>query len=329
MNNFTMIDNAILNDQSLTTVHKMIYVALASFIDNKTRSCYPSYGTLAEKAGCSRNTAITAMKTLVEKGYVIKVRKNDGKKYAHACNLYILANIEPEEPDPENTDPSPHEPDPTPKKSNKKEAHTAKDNVALITAFEKLPTVRKAFPQAKDLLDIIEKYHTDTRNTPDALPNPPDVLPSPQDKPPSHSVAPELYPLNYTPLNYTQSIYQSEDRKPYGERDKILEKLDEHFGYENFSSDENIKARYIAITGYIAEMLLNPYTRICKQNMSRDEIANMVFSTTTSTMHDFLRHIDQQFFTLATTKIRDTPAYFKTVFIEFLRSNQLIYGQCI
>lgn len=305
MSNFTKIDNIVLSDKTLSPMQKMIYVALSSYADNKTRSCYPSYNTLAEKAGCSRRTAILAMKVLIEKEYVVKVQKLDERKNAHACNLYILAT----------TEALPTKTKPT-KKEDSNEVEI-KSNVTSIT--DKLASVRQAFPQANNLLDVIEEHHTNNKYSRNQIP-------SESIAPPSEPTAPELYSLNYTQSNYHST--ERSERSEYGNRDEILRKLDEHFDYDYFAHDQELRTRYTMITGYIAEMLIDDQTKIRNHAISRDEIARMVFSADTGTMRSFLDYLEKQVLTLSMTKIHNTQAYFKTVFIEFLREGSLIYGQC-
>lgn len=66
-----------------------VYVALCAFADGKNRSCFPSYATLARRAGCSRRTAIRAVSGLEKLGLVIKQEQRSVKGDPTA-NLYVL-----------------------------------------------------------------------------------------------------------------------------------------------------------------------------------------------------------------------------------------------
>jgi len=88
---YTMVENAVITDSGLTTIQKMVYVALSKFADHKSNGCWPSYSKLAEVASCSKRSAIEAVKELERRGYIRKkYRKEDGEQ---SSNMYsIVAN---------------------------------------------------------------------------------------------------------------------------------------------------------------------------------------------------------------------------------------------
>ena len=92
---FAMIESRILLTEELTIHEKMIYCVLYCFADNKIGTCYPSYDTIAEKAGCSKRTAIECIASLVEKGYIQKTERIS-RKGGNRTNLYFLCSRDAE-----------------------------------------------------------------------------------------------------------------------------------------------------------------------------------------------------------------------------------------
>lgn len=86
---FAMVEKDVLFSPELTALEKLVYCVLCAFSDNNTRSCYPSYNTIAEKVGCSKKTAIQCVASLCEKGWMQKMEQRT-KKGGHRSNLYIL-----------------------------------------------------------------------------------------------------------------------------------------------------------------------------------------------------------------------------------------------
>ena len=86
---FAMVEKDVLFSSELTALEKLVYCVLCAFSDNNTRSCYPSYNTIAEKVGCSKKTAIQCVASLCEKGWMQKMEQRT-KKGGHRSNLYFL-----------------------------------------------------------------------------------------------------------------------------------------------------------------------------------------------------------------------------------------------
>ena len=107
---FAIVEKDVLFSPELTALEKLVYCVLCAFSDNNTRSCYPSYNTIAEKVDCSKKTAIQCVASLCKKGWMQKIEQRT-KKGGHHNNLYILvlssekqylypANTKPEFPSP-------------------------------------------------------------------------------------------------------------------------------------------------------------------------------------------------------------------------------------
>ena len=75
---FTMIDNAIFEDERVTITDQSVYVALCSFANVENHECFPSYPTLMRKAHLkNRNALRNALKRLEEYGFIL-VERNPG-----------------------------------------------------------------------------------------------------------------------------------------------------------------------------------------------------------------------------------------------------------
>jgi DNA-binding MarR family transcriptional regulator len=86
---FTRLLNSPLEDEGLTSVQKMVFVALSYFMDQKGNGAHPSYQTIAKVAGCGRRTAVLAINALEEKGYIIKQPRWNAKGDC-TSNDYII-----------------------------------------------------------------------------------------------------------------------------------------------------------------------------------------------------------------------------------------------
>ena len=89
---FTMVRKAVLEDESLTAAHKMVYVALCYFADYETGTLKAHRKTIADIAACGLRTLDTAIKELEAKGYVGVERKTATGKY-RLSNTYTLLDF--------------------------------------------------------------------------------------------------------------------------------------------------------------------------------------------------------------------------------------------
>ncbi len=98
---FTTVDNTVITDPELSTVQKMVFVALCHFANSRGESAYPSYATIARIASCSRRAAITAIGELLKRGYLSKASR--ANENGATSNLYTIENkrdiAPPSEPD--------------------------------------------------------------------------------------------------------------------------------------------------------------------------------------------------------------------------------------
>jgi hypothetical protein len=89
---FIAVDKPLLEDESLSAVDVMTYVALAYFADNSTRECWPSLAKLAKKARCHPSTVSASLSRLEASGYIKRQeqRRRDGGR---GSNLYTLMPV--------------------------------------------------------------------------------------------------------------------------------------------------------------------------------------------------------------------------------------------
>ena len=67
-----------------------IYVALSRHANADTRDCFPSYRTLARKAGCSPAMAVKAVKLLCECNIISKTTRTNPDTGRPTSNMYLL-----------------------------------------------------------------------------------------------------------------------------------------------------------------------------------------------------------------------------------------------
>lgn len=89
--------DAIMSGQ-LNAFEIAVYVVLCGYASNQDNSCFPSYRILAERAGCSRRTAIRTISRLEELGYIEK--RNQPGPAGFKSNLYIIKDTIPKNDNP-------------------------------------------------------------------------------------------------------------------------------------------------------------------------------------------------------------------------------------
>ena len=61
---FVMVDYAVVMSGQLSVYELAVYLVLCAYADSREGTCFPSYQTIAGKAGCSRRKAIDAVARL-------------------------------------------------------------------------------------------------------------------------------------------------------------------------------------------------------------------------------------------------------------------------
>jgi len=143
-----MIDSAVLMDESLSVYDKTVYAVLCTYASNFDKSCYPSYQTIARKAGCSRSKTIEVMARLEELGLIEKqIRLND--KGENTSNLYVVKTTGPQNTLPSGTVhalPRPQETPPSPQRTPELYSLNdiqSNDNQSSISSNERLTELKK------------------------------------------------------------------------------------------------------------------------------------------------------------------------------------------
>ena len=91
---FVMVDYAVVMSGQLSVYELAVYLVLCAYADSREGTCFPSYQTIARKAGCSRRKAIDAVARLESLGLIRKeVRKNPCGD--NTSNLYTVVAAPP------------------------------------------------------------------------------------------------------------------------------------------------------------------------------------------------------------------------------------------
>ncbi len=69
---FVMVDYAVVMSGQLSVYELAVYLVLCAYADSREGTCFPSYQTIASKAGCSRRKAIDAVARLESLGLIRK-----------------------------------------------------------------------------------------------------------------------------------------------------------------------------------------------------------------------------------------------------------------
>jgi DNA-binding MarR family transcriptional regulator len=78
-----------LKQQNIKYLDALTYVTIRSFHNSTTGLCYPSYETIADKAGMSRSFIINSVKRLEKAGFLLITHS----KKKHTCNQYHFGEL--------------------------------------------------------------------------------------------------------------------------------------------------------------------------------------------------------------------------------------------
>ena len=108
---FVMVDYAVVMSGQLSVYELAVYLVLCAYADSREGTCFPSYQTIAGKAGCSRRKAIDAVDRLESLGLIRKeVRKNPCGD--NTSNLYTIVAAPPIAAPPSHAEGTPADPQP-------------------------------------------------------------------------------------------------------------------------------------------------------------------------------------------------------------------------
>lgn len=87
---FTQIYNAFLDNEKLTQHDKMVFIAIKSFTNNKTKQAYPSLATISRVSGVSLSQVRRSIAKM-EEMQILKVEsRSDDYNHGRISNLYTL-----------------------------------------------------------------------------------------------------------------------------------------------------------------------------------------------------------------------------------------------
>lgn len=89
--NFTMVENEVIDSSDLSSTEKLVYIILCRFAWHG--ECFPSFATIAERAGISRRHAVRVINALCEKGLLEK-QKQKKNKGNFCSNAYTIIGIQ-------------------------------------------------------------------------------------------------------------------------------------------------------------------------------------------------------------------------------------------
>jgi hypothetical protein len=89
---FTLIENVVLEDQDLSAVDVLVYIALAKYADGKG-VCWPSMATIGRLARCARETVARSIAHLEARGYLTRTTRLRPDRGV-TSNVYRLMPLE-------------------------------------------------------------------------------------------------------------------------------------------------------------------------------------------------------------------------------------------
>ena len=94
-NPFIQVPKAAIEDPRLGKAHLLVLLSLCSFMNAKTRKCFPSIAAVAQCARMSAPRTRQKINDLVELGYVERARTGGGR---YATTYYLYDKVYPDKP---------------------------------------------------------------------------------------------------------------------------------------------------------------------------------------------------------------------------------------
>ena len=88
---FFLADEGILKSKLLTPVDKLVYFALVSFYNRKTKSCYPRFQTIADRLGCGKQTVQRSVARLKKLNIIVTKRRQSTLEYSLPLHDKLLS----------------------------------------------------------------------------------------------------------------------------------------------------------------------------------------------------------------------------------------------
>lgn len=278
-NRFIMVNYDVIMSGLLTAYEIAVYVTLCAYASNADRSCFPSYSTLARRAGCCRSTAIRAIARLEELGFIEK-QNQSSKAGDSTSNLYTIKTAVTVQKEKVSSKPVPSE--------QSEPVEKSVDNLSATAS------------EAPDSEGVV--YDTDYRSVPDTLPPVYDV------HHPGVPDTPELYLNNYKDFNnYPHSIYPRVGAQADAEREQLKERIE----YDYF--EQELPDR-LAFVDMLVEVILS------LRHEDKPENRRLLAELDSLAVMEFMEDIKGK----DLSEVRNTFAWTRTVFMEFLRRRDLL-----
>lgn len=88
---FTMVENAIIRDESISKHALIVYLVLCMHADKNGKNCYPTLKKIANESRSDKRTVLKAINELVESEYILKEhRMNPDNPKEFTSNLYTI-----------------------------------------------------------------------------------------------------------------------------------------------------------------------------------------------------------------------------------------------
>lgn len=254
-------------------------MTLCAYASNMDRSCFPSYSTLARRAGCCRSTAIRAIARLEELGFIEK-QNQFSKAGDSASNLYTIKTAVTVQKEKPSREPVPSE-----------------ESELVEKSVDNLPATASEAPDSEGVV-----YDTDHGGVSDTLPPVYDV------HHPGVPDTPELYRDNYKDFyNYPHSIYPRAGAQADAERNELKETIE----YDYF--EQELPDR-LAFVDLLVEVILS------LRHEDNPENRRLLAELDSLAVMEFIEDIKGK----DLSEVRNTFAWTRTVFMEFLRRRDLL-----
>jgi DNA-binding MarR family transcriptional regulator len=94
---FTIVENELIHNYSLTPFEGWLYVVLLSHANRQTQTAFPGYARLAKLSGMGRTAVRTTIESLVTKGLITKTTRFNGETFE--SNEYTFLSLKGMPPD--------------------------------------------------------------------------------------------------------------------------------------------------------------------------------------------------------------------------------------
>ena len=87
---FVMVPRSLVEDKTLKSRDKLVYMALCLYANNDTKQARPSINTIGERVGVSRSSVIRALEALEKAEYIARQPRYFRQKKQTSNEYYLL-----------------------------------------------------------------------------------------------------------------------------------------------------------------------------------------------------------------------------------------------